>query len=66
MNLLVKLKTNKKKQKLLLNSINNKVAPIVVDKSFADSLKKYAELIAKNVLSNKRGGMNLSDDVKVL
>lgn len=39
-------------------------APIVVDKTFADTLRKYAEFIAKNVLNNKHAGMCLSDDIK--
>ena len=38
--------------------------PIVVDKKFADSLKRYAELMARMVLGKKGGGMNLSEDVR--
>ena len=39
--------------------------PIVVDKTYAESLKRYAEYMAKFVLSGKYSGKNLSRDVKV-
>ncbi|CAF0718314.1 unnamed protein product [Brachionus calyciflorus] len=48
----------------MLWSYESPPAPIVVDKTFADSLRKYAEFIAKNVLNNTHAGMCLSDDVK--
>lgn len=40
-------------------------APILVDKTFADTLKRYAEFIARYVLSNKYSGKSLSDDIQV-
>ena len=38
--------------------------PILVDKNFADLLKKYAESIAKAVLGKRFAGLSLSDDIK--
>ena len=39
--------------------------PVVVDKVFAECLKRYAALIAKFVLGKRSAGTNLSDDIKV-
>ena len=40
------------------------VPPVVVDKQFAESLKRHARLIAHNVITEERGGKSLGDDVK--
>jgi hypothetical protein len=38
---------------------------VIVDKVFAECLKRYAALIAKFVLGKRSAGTNLSDDIKV-
>jgi hypothetical protein len=37
---------------------------VIVDKVFAECLKRYAALIAKFVLGKRSAGTNLSDDIK--
>lgn len=48
----------------LLWSYETPPEPIVVDKAFANMLRRYAELLAKTILGKRKGGMNLSEDIR--
>ncbi len=49
---------------LIFIKLNEFVILVVIDKEFAECLKKYAQLMARTALSNKNSGKSISEDLK--